>query len=81
MAVGAGGAMMTEAATPAAGVGVVKIRVPIDRGMALGAVCAEGLIGMIRGLGVAGDAVGRRAGEDIIGMAPGTGQGNMCAGQ
>ena len=81
VAVGACGAMVVEAASPAAGVGVVKIRIPIDRGMALGTIGAEKLPGMGGWLGVAGQAVRGCAGEDIIGVAPGASQTHMRPGQ
>ena len=81
VAIGARGAMMAEAASPAAGVGVVKIRIPIDRGMALGTIGAEELPGMRGWLGVAGNAVGWRASEDIIGVTAGACQANVRAGQ
>ena len=81
VAIGACGAMMAEAASPAAGVGVGKIGIPIDRGMALGAIDSEELPGMRGWFGVAGNAVGWRAGEDIIGVTSGACQANVCAGQ
>ena len=72
--------MVSEAAAPAAGLRVVKVGIPVAGGMTLGAGAVE-LPDMGGRLGVAGSAVGRRAGEDIIHVALGTGHANMCASQ
>lgn len=72
--------MMGEAAAPAAGLRMVKVGIPVAGGMALGAGAVE-LPDMGGRLGVARSAGGRRAGEDIIYVALGTGHVNMCAGQ
>ena len=80
VAIGAGGAMMREAAAPSASLRMVKVGVPVAGGMALRAGPVE-LPDMGGRLGVAGSAGGRRAGEDIIHVAFGAGYANMCARQ
>jgi hypothetical protein len=78
MAIGAGSAMVGEAAAPAADLRMVKVGIPVAGGVALGTSAVE-LPDMGGRFGVAGSAGGRRAGEDIVHMALGTGYVNMCA--
>jgi hypothetical protein len=80
MTIGAGGAVMVETASFATRVGVVKVRIPIARGMALHTICAE-LPDMGGRLGMAGNTISRRVYKDVIDMAPGAGHANVCAGQ
>ena len=80
MAIGAGGAMVTEATAPATCLRVVKVGIPVTRGMTLGAGTAE-LPDMGGRFGVAGSTIGRCACEDIVHMALGTGQADMCTSQ
>jgi hypothetical protein len=72
--------MMIKATAPPARFGMVKVCIPVAGGMALGAGTVE-LPDMGSRLGVAGSTVGRSACEDVIHVAPGTGQANMGAGQ
>jgi hypothetical protein len=80
MAVGAGGTMVVQTAALTAGIGVIKGGIPIAGGVALGTIGTE-LSEMGGRLGVTGYTRVWRIREDVIGMAPGTGQPNMPAGQ
>jgi len=80
MAIGAGGTMMAETTSLSTRVRVGKIRIPIAGGMTLDTIGTE-LPDMGGRLGVAGNTVTGGIYEDVIGMAAGAGQANMCAGQ
>jgi len=68
VAIGASGMTMIEAVHPATCVRMLKLGIPIARGMTLGAGCAE-LSGVGSRLGVTGSAVGWSAFENIIHVA------------
>jgi hypothetical protein len=80
MAIGAGGTMMAETTSFSTRVRVGKIRIPIAGGMTLDTIGAE-LVEMGGWLGVAGKTVARGVVENVIRMAAGADQANMCAGQ
>ncbi len=80
MAILTGSMVVVEAVHPAAGIRVVKSRLPIRGGMALSACRAEHT-GVRRRLRVAGRTVRRSAFERVVGVAPGAGHPLMRPGQ